>query len=79
MKTDLYTVLNTPCVHLDDRTIPELGFTKRGRPWWPPSLTDIELLCLVIAQHLLGIALDRRWIRYANTHLRSLFPTTPGM
>ena len=29
-------------------------------------LSDAELLCLAVAQELLGIASERRWIRYAR-------------
>ena len=29
------------------------------------------------AQHLLGIASDRKWIRYARTHLIDMFPALP--
>ena len=57
-----------------DRIIPALGFSRRGRPDGPPALTDIELLCLIVAQHLHGIASDRKRIRYANKYLTSMFP-----
>ncbi len=40
-------------------------------------LTDVELLCLVVAQQMLGIASDRKWIRYARSHLISMFPNLP--
>ena len=29
---------------------------------WPEPRNDVELLCLVVAQHLLGIASERKWI-----------------
>jgi hypothetical protein len=41
------------------------------------DLNDIELLCLLVAQHLLGIASDRKWIRHARTHLIDMFPAWP--
>jgi hypothetical protein len=41
------------------------------------DLNDIELLCLLVAQHLLGIASDRKWIRHARTHLIDMFPALP--
>ena len=41
-------------------------------------LTDAELICLVVAQQLLGISSERRWIRYAHKHLRQTFPYLPG-
>lgn len=77
MKTDLNTLLTTLYVHLDDRILPGLGFSRDRHPGRKPVLTDVELLCLVVAQHLLGIASDREWIRYAHTHLISMFPTLP--
>jgi len=36
------------------------------------------LLCVAVAQHLLGVASDRRWIRYAHSHLKAMFPGLPG-
>ena len=77
MKTGLNTFLTTLYVHLDDRIIPALGFSRQGRPGRPPALTDIELLYPIVAQHLLGIASDRKWIRYVNTHLKNMFPRLP--
>lgn len=32
----------------------------------------------MVAQQLLGIAADRRWIRYARKHLIDMFPDLPG-
>jgi hypothetical protein len=42
-----------------------------------PRLSDVELLCLVVAQQLLGFASERRWVRFANTNLREMFPALP--
>ena len=78
MKTDLNTLLITLYVHLDDRILPAIGFTRDHRPGRKPVLNDVELLCLLVAQHLLGIASDRKWIRYARTHLIGMFPNLPG-
>jgi hypothetical protein len=33
---------------------------------------------VAVAQHLLGIASERRWIRYARAHLAPMFPHLPG-
>ncbi len=77
MKTDLNTLLITLYVHLDDRILPAIGFTRDRSPGRKPALNDVELLCLLVAQHLLGIASDRKWIRYARTHLRGMFPSIP--
>jgi hypothetical protein len=41
-------------------------------------LSDAELVCLAVAQHLLGIASERRWIRYAGRHLAGMFMNLPG-
>jgi len=78
VKTDLNTLLITLYVHLDDRILPAIGFTRDHRPGRKPVLNDVELLCLLVAQHLLGIASDRKWIRYARTHLIGMFPNLPG-
>ena len=77
MKTDLNTLLTTLYVHRDDRILPELGFSRDHHPGRKPALSDVELLCLVVAQHLLGIASDRKWIRHAHAHLKTMFPNLP--
>lgn len=77
MKTDLNTLLTTLYVHLDDRILPAVGFSRAHHPGRKPVLTDVELLCLVVAQQMLGIASDRKWIRYARSHLISMFPNLP--
>ncbi len=78
MNTELNTLLITLYVHLDDRILPAIGFTRNHSPGRKPALNDVELLCLLVAQHLLGIASDRKWIRHARTHLKDLFPNLPG-
>ncbi|WP_282858311.1 IS982 family transposase [Pseudoclavibacter helvolus] len=77
MNTDLNTLLTTLYVHLDDRILPAVGFTREHHPGRKPALNDAELLCLLVAQQLLGIASDRRWIRYARAHLLDMFPHLP--
>jgi hypothetical protein len=47
---------------------------SRRRIGRPPALSDAELLCLAIAQVLLGFPSERHWIRYARAHLRQVFP-----
>lgn len=78
MKTDLNTLLITLYVHLDDRILPAIGFTRDHRADRKPALSDVELLCLLVAQHLLGIASDRKWIRHASAHVIGMFPNLPG-
>jgi hypothetical protein len=66
--TELNTLLTALYVKIDD----EIGGTRwRGRP---PLLTDSELVCLAVAQALLGYASEARWMRYAHAHLRQMFP-----
>lgn len=72
MTNDLDTLLTALYVFLDDHVV---GPRRIGRP---PLLSDAELLCLAIAQVLLGFAGERHWIRYASTHLTGLFPHIPG-
>ena len=43
-----------------------------------PQITDAELLTLSVVQALMGFTSERRWLRYAHTHLLSMFPDLPG-
>jgi len=42
-----------------------------------PQLSDAELVTLAVIQALLGYTSERRFIRYAHTHLRAWFPFLP--
>jgi hypothetical protein len=64
-------------VHQEDRVLPAVGWSRDHRPGRKPALTDGELLCLVVAQHLLGMASERRWVRYARKNLTGLFRYLP--
>ena len=75
---NLDTLLTALYVHLDDRVLPSLGWSRDHMPVSKPALADAELMCLAVAQHLLGIASERRWIRYARAHLAGMFPYLPG-
>jgi hypothetical protein len=57
-------------------TIDELLGPRRG-PGRPPKLSDAELVCLAVAQVLLGVASERRWLRFAGQRLGHLFPYLP--
>jgi hypothetical protein len=57
---------------VDDLFGPRLGPGRR------PKLSDSELVCLAIAQVLLGCSSERRWLRLAHTRLGHLFPYLPG-
>lgn len=52
---------------IDDHVAP------RRRIGRPPKLTDAELLCLAVAQVLLGFPSARHWIRFAHARLGHLF------
>lgn len=78
MTSDLDTLLTALYVHIDDRVLPSIGWSRDHRPGRKPELSDAELLCLAAAQQLLGIASERRWIRYARKNLAGLFPRLPG-
>jgi Transposase DDE domain len=57
-------------------TIDELVGPRRG-PGRPPKLSDPELVCLAVAQVLLGFGSERRWLRFAARRLGHLFPYLP--
>jgi len=57
-------------------TIDELLEPRRG-PGRPPKLSDAELVCLAVAQVLLGFGSERRWLRFAAQRLGHLFPYLP--
>lgn len=71
MTTDLDTLVTALYVKIDD----ELGGSRcLGRP---PKLTDPELLCLAVAQALLGFTSEARWLRFVGTRLAGMFPHLP--
>jgi hypothetical protein len=70
--TDINTLLTALYVKIDDW----LGRPVRaGRP---PKLTDAELLTLAVAQVLLGVRSEARWLRFVPGHLPGAFPYLPG-
>lgn len=77
MNTQLNTLLTTLYVYLDDHVLPDLGMSRDRRPGRKPVLSDAELLCLAVAQHLLGFSSESRWIRYSRIHLSEMFPGIP--
>jgi len=58
-------------------TIDELLEPRHG-PGRPPRLADSELLCLAVAQVLLGYHSERRWLRAVTARLGHLFPYVCG-
>jgi hypothetical protein len=57
-------------------TIDDLFGPRRG-PGRKPRLSDAELVCLAVAQVLLGFDTERRWLRFAGRRLGHLFPYLP--
>ena len=75
MASKLDTLIVELYVQIDDLLI-ELGV--RQGPGRPPRLSDSELVCLAVAQVLLGCNSERRWLRFASSRLGHLFPYLPG-
>jgi hypothetical protein len=75
--------LDTLATALYARTDDLLKAAPEHLPWRPaagicPQISDAELVTLAVMQALLGFVSEARWLRYARTHLRSLFPYLPG-
>jgi hypothetical protein len=77
--TDLNTLATALYVKIDDtlKASPDLA------PWRPtvgiaPTLSDAELVTLVVMSALLGFVSERRWVRYAHAELTGMFPYLPG-
>ena len=71
MTADLDTLLTALYV-LADEVLP-----RRPRARRRPRITDAELVCLAVAQILLGIPSERHFLRFAMTRLGHLFPYLP--
>ena len=72
MTTDLNTLLTALYVKVDDW----LG--RQSRTGRPPKLSDAELLTLAVAQVLLGVRSEARWLRFVPRALPAAFPYLPG-
>jgi hypothetical protein len=70
--TDLNTLLTALYVWIDD------FLASRARPGRRPRLTDSELLTLAVAQVLLGVHSEVRWLRLVPEALPGAFPYLPG-
>ena len=68
---ELNTLLTALYVLVDDHVVPPR--TGRGHR---PDLTDSELICLAVAQVILGYHNERRWVRHvhATPELLGMFP-----
>ena len=51
---------------------------RAGRPGRKPRLSDAELVCLAVAQVLLGCPGEHRWLRFCYGRLGHLFPYLPN-
>ncbi|WP_067529737.1 IS982 family transposase [Nocardia uniformis] len=71
MTTDIEALITALYVKIDDELT---GPRWTGRP---PVLTDSELVCVAVAQSLLGFTSETHWLRYARKHLKGLFPYLP--
>jgi Transposase DDE domain len=75
---DLDTLATALYVRVDDL----LKSHPERVPWRPrvgitPKLSDAEMVTLAVMQALLGHVSEARWLRFANKHLRHLFPYLP--
>jgi hypothetical protein len=70
---DLDTLLTALYVLIDDHVIP----SGRRRPGHPKMLSDAELVCLAVAQVLLGARSEHHWLRMCYGRLGHLFPYLP--
>ena len=73
MTADLDTLLTALYVLVDDHVVP----TQQRRPGRPQKLTDAELVCLAVAQVLLGARSEHHWLRLCYGRLGHLFPYLP--
>ena len=73
MTPDLDTLLTALYVEIDDHVIPS---GRRG-PGQPKRLSDAELVCLAVAQVLLGARSEHHWLRMCYARLGHLFPYLP--
>jgi Transposase DDE domain len=69
---DLDTLVIALYVMVDELLGPRRGPGRR------PKLSDAELVCLAVAQVLLGCSSERRWLRFAGRRLGHLFAYLPN-
>jgi hypothetical protein len=70
--------LDTLCIALYCAACSLFPAPKRPRRGRPQRITDNELLCLMVAQMLLGQPSDRRFLAAAERRLGRLFPALPS-
>jgi hypothetical protein len=76
---DLDTLATALYATADDllKAFPERA-PARPRVGIEPLISDAELVALSVMQALLGFVSETRWLRFASSHLRHLFPYLPG-
>jgi hypothetical protein len=76
---DLDTLATALYVRTDDllKSCPEWA-PCRPAAGLCPRISDAELVTLAVMQALLGFVSEARWLRFARTSLRHLFPYLPG-
>ena len=74
MTADLDTLLTALYVLIDDHVIP----SGQRRPGRPRRLSDAELVCLAVAQVLLGARSEHHWLRLCYGRLGHLSRTCPN-
>lgn len=79
MDADLDTLATALNVTADDllKAEPE-QLPSRPVSGFQPVITDAELITLAVIQALLQIPKERHFLRYARTHLRTMFPELPS-
>jgi len=70
--TDLDTLLTALYVRVDEAL---MATRRAGRP---PRLSDAELITLAVAQALLQVRSEARWLRFVGRVLPGMFPYLPG-
>jgi hypothetical protein len=73
VKTNLDALLTALYVFVDDHVVA----ARRRGPGRPPRLSDSELVCLAVAQVLLGFSSQHHWLRFCRSRLGHLFPYLP--
>jgi len=79
MDTDLDTLATAVYVTIDDLLIahPHVCPT-RPVVGIAPATSDAEMITLAVIAQLLGFTNESRWVRWAKTHLTSMFPIIPN-
>jgi hypothetical protein len=71
LATDVDTLLRALYVLIDDHVI----LSGPRRPGRPKRLSDAGLVCVAVAQVLLGARSEHHWLRMCYGRLGHLFPT----